>query len=92
MKDELTLIEQGYLIEALSPRGYSDIRFWIKKDPYSINDYTLNDILASIPLPWYSDDNRYKIFEKLVKCVAAKEAFEKRIETCRRQAFAARKI
>ena len=90
MKDELALIEQGYLIEALSPRAYSDLAYWARHGLNDLQSWTIEDILCTLPLPYYDSESKFKVFKRLVQSVAAKERFERRIERVRRQAYLAK--
>lgn len=92
MKKDLKLIERGYMLEALSPRGYADLLYIARKKEKGeyISDYAIDDVLCCFPLPWTRVRKKSALFNKLAEAASAKEAFERRIEKIRRDAFDAR--
>lgn len=91
MKDEMELIEQGYMIEALSPRVYGDLVYFNNHKDINIEPWTREDILGSLPIPFYNDRTRDILLEHLMEAVRAKERFERKIETIRLQAIAVKR-
>ena len=91
MKDEMELIEQGYMIEALSPRVYGDLVYFVTHKDATIEPWTKDDILCSLPIPFYNDRTRDALIDHLMAAVNAKEKFEKKIDTIRFQAMTVKK-
>lgn len=91
MKDEMELIEQGYMIEALSPRTYGDLVYFNNHKDVTMETWTKEDILGSLPIPFYNDRTRDTLIRHLLEAVKAKERFERRIETIRIQAIAVKR-
>lgn len=91
MKDEMELIEQGYMIEALSPRTYGDLVYFNNHKDVTIESWTKEDLLGSLPIPFYSERTRDALLEHLMEAVRAKEKFERRIDTIRLQAIAVKR-
>lgn len=91
MKDEMELIEQGYMIEALSPRVYGDLVYFNNHKEVEIEQWTKDDLLCSLPIPFYNERTRDALVEHLMEAVKAKEKFEKRIDTIRFQAIAVKR-
>lgn len=91
MKDEMQLVEQGYLIEALSPRTYGDLVYWTHKNRNELARWTVQEMLSSLPLPYWNERNEDEILDILLASVRAKEKFERKVEQIRIQAYTVKK-